>query len=180
MRQMLMLMVLALWGISPAFAQGRSQVYIESVFLEVSQSNLRDVGVGVGGSLSLFDLSFGRLAADLVLRTYFPEADNVSAIGFQAGPTVVLNPVVDASGIAIRPVLAGGFDYDRQRIEVINTNMDVTTSESGAFVLGGLRSEGRRFGAELGVLRTLFRNANTTEVRGRLIVFITPRLVQPD
>lgn len=159
------------------------QVYVESVFAEVSTSSTRDLGVGAGGVLGLGEISLGALGVAAGARKFFLDAENVSAYGIQVVPEIVLHPeLLNLGSFTIRPLVGAGYDLEVQRFDDVSTT--VTVSDGGTVILGGLQARPRQPTGKVPVLgdialvRTLFHENDVTEVRARLLIFITPRLVR--
>lgn len=159
------------------------QVFVESVFAEVSQSDPRDLGIGIGGTLGLGDIGLGSVGVFGGVRSYFPEGDD-SASGGQIGLDIVLKPtIIEVGGLEVRPVVGAGIDFERYTVRTVNS--ENTNTGSGAVVMGGVRAIPTndddfisKLGLDIAIGRSLFRDNDFTEVKASLIIFIKPRIVE--
>lgn len=181
---------------SDGFLRDAPQVFIETLFLEVSQSEVRDLGIGFGGTIGSGAVQTPWLTPFVggVVRTYFPESEDVDAYGVQvyAGGTFP-SVIGDGGPVQIRPLLAAGWDIDWQRFPQIQNGVEttVTVSDGAPIVIGGLRLDANReaqdgipilgnlplIGAHFSGARR-FGDNPYNELRASLVIFITPSIVR--
>ncbi len=160
------------------------QTEAQSIYVDVSNSGPRGVGVGLGGALQVASLGFGDIDAYAGVRNYFVDQENTTAIGIQAGLDLILPTKIVDTGVVVRPVIAVGVDWERQKFD--NGTTSDSSNDVGILVAAAVQAtpKGTVLGiplfGDIGVVRTLFHDNNVTEFRARLHVLLRPSLVRDD